>query len=66
MQHKSYRHSSPTEAPHDRRSDYPAGESPRRKLPPVEAAEMRRYFEEQRGNALIRVAPGLWMFGSGN
>jgi hypothetical protein len=30
------------------------------------SAEMRRYFAEQRGNALIRVGPWHWMFGSGN
>lgn len=28
--------------------------------------QMRRYVAEQRGQALIRVRPGLYMFGSGN
>lgn len=34
--------------------------------PATAGAEMRRYHEQRRGEALIRVGSGFWMFGSGN
>lgn len=45
----------------------PLTESPEADHPVLSGArELRAYTEQQRGQTLIRVRPGLWMFGSGN